>query len=87
MSERGRSAWIRVVDEADASGELAELYGRVAEPDGSLDNVLKVHSLHPAGLRAHLELYRAVMRGTPTLGKLDRELIAVAVSRANGCHY
>ncbi len=48
---------------------------------------MQVHSLHPAGLRAHFELYRAVMRGTPTLPAVDRELIALVVSQRNGCHY
>ncbi len=54
---------------------------------GRVDNVLKLHALHPSGLRAHFELYRAVMRSTPSLPKLERELIALVVSRLNGCHY
>ena len=31
--------------------------------------------------------YAAVMRGTATLPKVDRELIALVVSDLNGCHY
>jgi alkylhydroperoxidase family enzyme len=48
---------------------------------------MRVHALHPAGLAAHFELYRAVMRPTETLPKVERELIAFVVSRENGCHY
>ena len=77
-----------MIDEGAATGRLAELYGRMIDPEtGIVDNVLKVHSLHPAGLAAHWSLYRAVMRGTASLGKLEREMIALVVSRSNGCHY
>lgn len=81
-------AWIRTIDEREAEGRLAELYGAMADPSsGRVDNILKIHGLHEAGLAAHFELYRAVMRPTRGLPKAEREMIAVAVSRANGCHY
>ena len=81
-------AWIREDDEKDAGGELSELYARMVDPrSGRVDNVLKVHSLHPAGLEAHWTLYRAVMRGTRSLPRAEREMIAVVVSVINGCDY
>lgn len=81
-------AWIETVAEDRADGELRELYERVVDPvTGEVDNIMAVHSLHPTGLRAHFELYAAVMRGTPGLRKVDREMIALVVSQANGCHY
>ena len=81
-------AWIRTIDESAADGELAELYGACVDPKTKrVDNVLKVHSLHPASLRAHLEVYRTAMTGTKTLRKAQREMIAVVVSRLNDCHY
>lgn len=81
-------AWIRMIDEADAEGRLADLYARMVDPDsGRVDNILKIHSLHPAGLDAHFALYRAVMQGTAALPKVDRELIAVVVSSINDCRY
>ena len=79
--------WIRVIDEGDAEGELARLYAGMADPEGRVDNILKCHSLHPMGLAAHDAVYRAVMAGTATLRKVDREMIAVTVSRLNDCHY
>lgn len=80
--------WIRTVDEGQATGELAELYGRMLDPrSGRVDNVLKIHSLHPEGLAAHWALYRAAMRPTATLRGAEREMIAVVVSRRNGCLY
>ncbi len=81
-------AWIETIDEDQASGDLAQLYSSLVDPEfGRADHILKIHSLHPAGLRAHFDLYRAVMRGTASLPKLDRELIALVVSRLNDCHY
>ena len=81
-------SWIRTVAEADAGGRLAEQYRKMADPDsGRVDHVLKVHSLHPDGLQAHWDLYVAAMKGTPTLRKVDREMIAVVVSQQNGCRY
>ncbi|NKB89077.1 MAG: peroxidase [Acidobacteria bacterium] len=83
-----KPAWIRTVAEEDADPALAELYEEVRDPvSGKLDHVLQVHSLHPAGLRAHQDLYSAVMRGTPTLRGAEREMIAVVVSQLNACHY
>ena len=81
-------AWIETIDEGDAQGELAQLYGAMTDPvTGSVDNVLKIHSLHLAGLRAHWDLYRAAMGGTAGLRKVDREMIALRVSTLNGCLY
>lgn len=50
-------AFIETIDAAGATGELAALYRRVSNPDGSVDNVMKIHSLNPPSLRAHFELY------------------------------
>ena len=91
-------AWIRTLTEplpapgegeGDADrGELAGLYDAARDPEtGAVDHIMSVHSLHPAGLAAHLSLYRAVMRGTGSLPKVDRELVALVVSRLNACHY
>jgi len=85
-------SWITVIPEREAEGELLALYDELyapfpGEPRGQLDNILQIHSLVPDGLRAHLALYRHAMTGTPTLPKVERELIGVVVSGINGCHY
>lgn len=81
-------SWIRSIPEDEASGRLAELYERSRDPhSGAVDNVLAIHGLNPRGLEAHLAVYRSSMHGTPGLPKVDRELVAVVVSRANDCHY
>jgi alkylhydroperoxidase family enzyme len=81
-------SWIVTIDEHDAGEELAPLYEQMVDPQsGRVDNILRIHGLHPAGLEAHFRLYRAVMRSTPALSKVDREMIALVVSRINDCHY
>ena len=81
-------SFIETIDEADADGVLADLYRRMRDPaSGRVDNILKIHALHPEGLKAHFAVYRAAMGGTPGLSKADREAIAVVVSKLNGCHY
>ena len=82
------TAWIRMLGSDEADGPLAELYAQIADPTtGRMDHILQVHGLSPEGLAAHLALYKAAMRGTPTLRKVDRELLAFVVSTINGCHY
>jgi len=51
-----------------------------------LANILDSHSLNADALKAHLALYRTVMFGPSGLTRAERELMAVAVSAANGCH-
>lgn len=81
-------AWIETVSDDQADDELRALFGEATDPkSGEVDNILRIHSLHPAGLRAHLDLYRTVMTGTSGLRKVDREIIALAVSLENACHY
>ncbi len=80
-------AWIRVVDESEAQGELAEIYGEVRGSRGRVSNVMKVHSLDPKAMRLHLQLYLHLMYGKSSITRTQREMIAVLVSKLNGCEY
>jgi alkylhydroperoxidase family enzyme len=81
-------SWISVIDDAEWDGELGSLRERVVDPKtGRVDHIMSIHSLNPRSLAAHDELYRSAMRGTATLRKVDRELIALVVSTINECHY
>ena len=81
-------AWIETIPENEWEGELADLYPDVADASQDrVDNIMQIHSLNPRALAAHDALYRSAMRGTPTLRKVERELIAYVVSQANDCHY
>ncbi len=79
-------AWIEWIDEADASGRLAELYRELGSRRG-IDHILKIHSLNPESLHLHHAYYAHLMRGPSGLTRAEREMIAVVVSTANECHY
>ena len=83
-------SWIsKIPDEQwpDTPG-LAEPYKSViGGTDGRIDEIMSIHSLNPAALAAHNALYTSAMTGTKTLRKVERELIALVVSRENQCHY
>lgn len=81
-------AWIPYIEEDDAEPPLDRLYRSIVDPDsGRVDHILKIHGPDPAALRGHLMLYRAVMEGTESLPRTEREMIAFTVSRLNECHY
>ena len=84
--------WIRVISPAAtaANSRLARLYRScVDEEHGEVDNILTIHSLRPDTLAGHLALYRATLhpRRAEGLGRREREVIAIAVSAVNACHY
>lgn len=79
--------WIRVIDVRESDGALREAYDEVASARGEVGNILKAHSLHPKVLSAHLHLYRELMFGRSELSRAEREMIGVAVSVINQCHY
>lgn len=80
-------AYIRYIDEHDASADLRDLYDRHRDPAGHVDNILRVHGLNPPSLTGHVQLYRALMHGRSELSRIQREMIAVVVSAINQCHY
>ena len=88
--ERGGTppAWIEIVPESEAEGELAELYDELrSRVTGRVDHVMMIHSLHPQTMRDHERLYRTLMHGAGGLSRSERETIGVVVSALNRCHY
>ncbi len=82
-------AWIDMMDDREWSDPtLVELRKQLIDQRYQrVDNILGIHSLDPAGMAAHLALYRQAMKPTASLPKVDREMIAVVVSGINECHY
>jgi uncharacterized peroxidase-related enzyme len=79
--------WIREVGESEAGGELSEVYANVRSARGKLSNIMRVQSLSPRAMKAHLELYMALLFDRSGLSRAERELLAVVVSAANRCGY
>lgn len=82
------SAWIRMIPVERATGKLKEMYDRVRTPHGTVDNVMRVHSLRPHTMDGHVTLYRSVLHNPDIVLPLwFLECIAVVTSLANKCDY
>ncbi len=82
------SAWIRMVSDEEAGGDLREALDLARTPHGTVDNVMRVHSLRPSTLRGHVVLYRAALHDdSNTLPAWLQECIASYVSILNDCPY
>jgi alkylhydroperoxidase family enzyme len=80
-------AWIRLVADHEATGALAAHFAAARARAGKVWNIVRLMSPNPAVLEASMGLYRAVMFGPSPLARRQREMLAVIVSRGNGCHY
>lgn len=80
-------AWISVIDEKEAKGELKDIYEQLIKKRGKVANIMKIHSLNPPTMKAHMDLYLSIMFENSTLSREECELIAVVVSSENNCQY
>lgn len=80
-------AWIRVIDEPEAQSKLKECYEEIKKARGKVANIMKVHSLQPEAMLAHLNLYKTIMFEPSGLSRRQRELLATVVSALNHCAY
>jgi alkylhydroperoxidase family enzyme len=80
-------AWIRVVEEAEAQGDVEEHYDALRGVWGFVPNIRKVHSLKPGLMKALHAFSQAVMRGGSSLGREREEMVAVVVSSLLKCKY
>lgn len=73
------------------SNELSEAtqayFAKCVEKLGMIPNVLLAYAFDEKKLRAFTEMYNDLMLGDSGLSKLEREMIAVAVSSVNQCYY
>ena len=80
-------AWIKVIDEDEATGNLKRIYEKIKGKRGKVANIMKIHSLNPRSMETHLALYVNLMFGQSNLSREEREIIATVVSAANKCDY
>jgi uncharacterized peroxidase-related enzyme len=67
--------------------EMAAYFARCEEKLGFVPNVLKAYAFDTTKLAAFVAMYNDLMLGPSGLSKLEREMIAVAVSAHNRCYY
>ena len=82
------TAWITMIADEHASEVLKEAMDEARTPHGTVDNVMRVHSLRPSTMRGHVRLYRAVLHDPAnTVPMWLQETIASYVSVLNKCDY
>jgi uncharacterized peroxidase-related enzyme len=82
------SAWIKMITDEEADQGLLDALNLSRTPHGTVDNVMRVHSLRPNTLRGHVTLYRAALHDDAnTLPMWLQETISSYVSILNGCNY
>ena len=82
------SAWIKMIDEEEAGDDLVDALRLARTPHGTVDNVMRVHSLRPSTMRGHVVLYRAALHDdSNTLAPWLQETVSSYVSLLNGCTY
>jgi hypothetical protein len=87
-------AWLAIIPQAEATGELAEAYALVdtrpmppvyRPPHGDAAGIIRAHSLDAELLRRTFGVSGAL--ATSGLAWVDRELLASTTSRTNQCFY
>ena len=82
------SAWIKMISDEDANEDLLNILELSRTPHGTVDNVMRVHSLRPNTMRGHMVLYQAALHdGENTLPTWLQETISSYVSILNNCNY
>ncbi len=82
-----RISWFPVPPEAELPEKLRGLFSKARERLGFVPNVFRVYSFRPERLSAWFSHYKQLHEPTENLSAAAREMIAVAVSMANGCLY
>ena len=82
------TAWIRMLSEQDADAALKRMFDEVRTPHGTVDNVMRVHSLRPHTMEGHLALYKSVLHHPGNVLPLwFLEVVASYTSILNRCGY
>ena len=82
------SSWIKMLSDEMAGSELKRALDEARTPHGTVDNVLRVHSLRPNTMKGHMALYKSCLHdATNTLPEWLQETISSYVSILNSCEY
>jgi uncharacterized peroxidase-related enzyme len=80
-------AYIETVPDAEADGALRRVYEASRKRDRRVAEVIRVLSQNPPALERFMALYGTIAYGPSGLSRAQREMIAIVVSKTNGCHY
>ncbi|KMW57487.1 alkylhydroperoxidase AhpD family core domain protein [Candidatus Rhodobacter oscarellae] len=82
------TAWIEMISDEAADERLKALLDQARTPHGTVDTVMRVHSLRPQTMAGHVALYRSVLHSEDnTLPFWFLEVVASYTSILNDCTY
>ena len=82
------SAWIKMIKDDEANEDLKKVLSIARTPHGTVDNVMRVHSLRPNTMKGHLVLYKSVLHDDAnTIPTWFQETMSSYVSIINDCKY
>ena len=82
------SAWIRMIADDEAEGLVKRALDQARTPHGTVDNVMRVHSLRPHTMHGHTALYRSVLHHEDNENELwFLETAGTYTSILNQCDY
>jgi uncharacterized peroxidase-related enzyme len=87
MAEKAKVTALDLGPRADLAPDMQTYFAKCVEKLGFVPNVLQAYAFDNAKLHAFILMADDLMLGDSGLSKLEREMIAVAVSSANHCHY
>ena len=81
-------AWIETIAPDEAAGVLTDAYAAASTPRGTIDNVMRAHSLRPHTMMGHIALYKAALHHPDNvLPEWFLEAVGTYTSILNGCDY
>jgi uncharacterized peroxidase-related enzyme len=87
MKQKDRLTALDLRREEPLDPDNAAYFAKCEEKLGFVPNVLAAYAFDNAKLRAFILMADDLMLGDSGLSKAEREMIAVAVSAVNHCHY
>ena len=82
------TAWIKMLSDEEATGEAKEALETTRTPHGTVDNVMRIHSLRPKTMHGHVSLYRSVLHSEDnSLPIWFLETAGTYTSLLNKCDY
>lgn len=78
--------WIKVIEEDEATGHIAEYYKKAREEGRNVSNINKATSLNPLAMEA-IDLFQQSWREHGALQPRHREMVALVTSSLNRCTY
>lgn len=78
---------VHVLSYDETTGVARREYDAAQRLAGRIWNIVSIQSQLPEVMRDSMRLYSSIMYGPSPLSRAQREMIAVATSQTNDCHY